>query len=137
MPKLEGKKYSYDDEGKAEYKKALKKKRKTTVGVTMTSKLSKARPLKRKELKPLKTKKRKLKKMRKKIVISGGEYLGLVAGSTIAQRSAMKGKSKKDKEKLFAKMVVGNLITQGVVAGGKKIYNKVVDKVNKKRGYKK
>ena len=27
------------------------------------------------------------------------------------------------------------LVTQGVVAGGKKIYNKVVDKVNKKRGY--
>tara|TARA_R110000744_G_scaffold380512_1_gene501587 strand:+ start:12348 stop:12662 length:315 start_codon:yes stop_codon:yes gene_type:complete len=80
-------------------------------------------------------KKKKLKKIRKKVLISGAEWAGLVAGSTIAQKSAMKGKSQKEKRKILGKMIVGNLVTQGVVAGGKKIYNKVVDKVNKKRGY--
>lgn len=107
MPELDGKKYSYDSQGKEDYKKALKKKKK----------------------------KKKLKKVN--IAKSDRQLAGQVMATLVAQNEANKGKSKKERAKIIAKMAVGSLATEYVIKGGKKIYNKVVDKVNKKRGYKK
>lgn len=80
------------------------------------------------KIKPKKKKKRKLKKANPDKPAKVG---GLSAGQMVQVGMMAKGAKKKD----AAKMLVAGAATDYIIRGGKKIYNKVVDKVNKKRGY--
>ena len=73
-------------------------------------------------------KKRKLKKADPSKPAKIG---GLSAGQVVQTAMLAKGAKKKD----VGKMAVAGLATDFAVKTGKKVYNKVVDKINKKRGY--
>ena len=75
-----------------------------------------------------KSKKKKLKKADPSKPVKIG---GVSAGQVVQATMLAKGAKKKD----AGKMAVAGLATDYAVKTGKKVYNKVVDKINKKRGY--
>jgi len=82
-----------------------------------------------------KKKKKKLRKISNKDK-TGSKMMGQVTQTAIAQYAANKGRSKKGRIKLAGKMVIGGMVVDLATRAGVKAYNKYVDKVNKKRGYK-
>lgn len=82
-----------------------------------------------------KKKKRKLKKMEYIADQPSRLLAGQVASTMVAQVHAMKGKSMKPKVKILGQMMGAQALTEAIMKHGPKLYNKVVDKINKKRGY--
>ena len=79
---------------------------------------------------PPKKKKKKLKKLPK--VIGAGQ----VVQAAMAGKEATRGKSRKQVKKMAGNMLVAGIATDVIGGVLRKAYNKYVDKVNKKRGYK-
>jgi hypothetical protein len=73
----------------------------------------------------------KKKKLKKADPSKPAKIAGLSAGQVVQATMLAKGAKKKD----AGKMAVAGLATDYAVKTGKKVYNKVVDKINKKRGY--
>tara|TARA_R100001082_G_scaffold36429_2_gene19143 strand:- start:10128 stop:10421 length:294 start_codon:yes stop_codon:yes gene_type:complete len=82
-----------------------------------------------------KKKKRKLRKISNKNN-AGSKMMGSTAQTIVAGVTANKGKSRKQRLKLAGKMMVAGVAVDLATRAGVKAYNKYVDKVNKKRGYK-
>lgn len=81
-----------------------------------------------------KPKKKKLKRLNVSDQPSR-QLAGQVASTIVAQIHAQKGKSKKAKVKILGQMMGASALTEAIMKQGPKLYNKVVDKINKKRGY--
>ena len=82
-----------------------------------------------------KKKKKKLKKMKYIADYPSQKLAGQVASTLVAQAHAMKGKSMKPRVKILGQMMGAQALTEAIMKQGPKLYNKVVDKINKKRGY--
>jgi len=82
-----------------------------------------------------KPKKRKLKKIKRIADQPTRDLASQIASTTVAQIHAQKGKSAKAKVKIMGQMMGAQALTSAIMKHGPKLYNKLVDKINKKRGY--
>jgi len=87
------------------------------------------------EKKVSKPKKKKLKKIKRIADEPSRQLAGQLASTLVAQVHAQKGKSDSQKIKIMGQMMGAQALTQAIMKHGPKLYNQVVDKINKKRGY--